>query len=77
MENRIKLREAIAQCQVNGRMINKGELADKLFPSKSHDSSSVIFYKYLRGASVKIDRVTIDRICKELDTTPNKLFGHE
>ena len=77
MENRIKLKEAILQAQLNGQVIVKGKLATKLFPSDNPRSSSVILYNYITGKSFKIDRETVIRMCLELKTDPNYLFGWE
>ena len=76
MTNRIRLKEAVLHAQLKGRVIVKGQLANKLFPSENPKTSSVTFYKYMSGKSFMINRETVSRICKELECTPNFLFGH-
>ena len=75
MRNRILIKEAVTKARKQGITISKGELANRCFPSKSSHSSIVRLNNYERGDSVKIDRIQIVALCRELDTTADQLFG--
>ena len=77
MENRIRVKEAVIKARKQGITTSKQEIANSVFPSKNSHSSIVRLNNYERGDSVKIDRIQIVALCRELETSPNFLFGWE
>jgi len=75
MENRIRVKEAIAYAKSTGQRVRKGELAKKMYPYAS-DKSAYMNLRNLSNGEVKtIDRDKVELICNELRVDPNFLFG--
>lgn len=75
-ENRIKLREAIAFAESQGRKIKKKELAERIFNTPNPTAYNIL-NNYNRGYFKRLDKEHVKRICEELDVDANFLFDTE
>ena len=71
----IRIDEALARAKRVGRKMTKKELAAKLWPDSPEASQVVNIGNLCSGRTSKIDPEWVIIISKELDVTPNFLFG--
>jgi len=71
----LRVNEAIARAQTNGKNVNKKVIAALLWPDSKESTQQVnmTFLSNGRTSSIKFEWITI--LCRELDCTPNYLFG--
>ena len=67
---RLKVNEAIAQSEANGKKVLKQEIANE-------NTQRVNMSNLCRGKTQRIKPEWINIICHECDCTPNFLFGFE
>lgn len=77
MEVRLKLNEAIARSQANGKKIFKKELASKLWEGSTGSTQQVNMTNLCNGTTKKISTEWVLIICETLDCSPNFLFGYD
>lgn len=75
MEVRLKLKEAFARSEANGKKVFKRDLAKKLWPTSAESSQQVCMTKLLNGSSKRVTPEWVQIICKELNCTADFLFG--
>jgi transcriptional regulator with XRE-family HTH domain len=75
MENRIRIKEAIAFARREGKKIKKQDLASRIFTYTTPRSAVVRLYNYETGKSTTMDPRQVRIICKELGVDANFLFG--
>lgn len=72
---RLKVNEAIARSEMNGKKVLKKDIADRLFPGVNPSTKQVNMTNLINGTTrrVKVDWVII--LCEMLDCDANFLFG--
>lgn len=78
-ENSVKLRvnEAIARAQTNGKKIFKKDVAAKLWDGRTDVAKQVNMTNLCNGTTKQIRPEWVGIICEMCDCTPNYLFGYE
>lgn len=71
----LKINEALAYATANGKKINKGELAAKLFPEASKACQYQKLQHLLSGRTLRIKPETVVIICQETGVSADYLFG--
>lgn len=74
---RIRVNEAIARCEMNGRRVLKKDIAARLFPGVSEAAQQVNMTNLCAGRTKRITAEQVAVICEMCDCTPNFLFGYE
>lgn len=74
---RLRINEAIAYNEMQGKKIVKKDLALLLFPESSEESAQVSFNCLRTGKTTRIKVEWITKLCKALDVKPNQLLGYE
>lgn len=73
----LRINEAIARMQDNGKKIFKHEVSAKLWPNSSEASRQVNMTNLCTGVTKKLPIEFVDILCDTLECTPNYLFGYE
>lgn len=73
----IKLKEAFARSEMNGKKVRRKDLAAALFPGVSETAQQVNLTNLINGRTKRIASEWVKIICDMLDCTPNYLFGFE
>lgn len=74
---KLRVNEAIARSQDNGKKVFKHEVSAKLWPNSSQSAQQVNMTNLCNGTTKKISIDFIEILCDTLDCTPNYLFGYE
>lgn len=72
---RLRINEAIARADRNGKRIKKKELATLLWPESSAVAQQVNMTKLCNGTTRRVEVKQIEILCKELGCDANYLFG--
>lgn len=73
----LKVNEAIARSEMNGKKILKKDLAAKIWPNSRPEAQAVNMTNLCTGATKKINPEWIVVICKETGCTADFLLGME
>ena len=71
----LKLKEAIARSEMNGKKIMKKEIAARLWATSNKQTRQVNMTNLLNGRTKKINFEWVIIICTMLDCTADYLFG--
>lgn len=71
----LKINEAIAQAEMNGRKVYKKDLAAKIWPNSRPEAQAVNMTNLCSGQTKKINPEWIITICKETGCTADFLLG--
>lgn len=74
---KLRVNEAIARSEMNGKKILKKELAAKIWPNSRKEAQSVNMTNLCTGLTQKINPEWIVIICKETGCTADFLLGME
>lgn len=74
---RLRVNEAIARAQTNGKKIFKKDVAARLWEGSSDSAQQVNMTNLCNGTTKKITPDWVVVLCEMLDCTPNYLFGYE
>lgn len=74
---RLRVNEAIARAQTNGKKIFKKDVAARLWEGSSDSAQQVNMTNLCNGTTKKITPDWVVILCEILDCTPNYLFGYE
>lgn len=74
---RLKINEAIAAAQLQGKVVKKKDLAKKFFPKSTDQSRSTLMTKVCSGKTTRIDPEWIVILCQECGVTANFVLGME
>lgn len=79
MEKNVRLRvnEAIARAQTNGKKILKKDVAAELWKGRNATAQQVNMTALCNGSTKQIRPEWVAIICEMCDCTPNYLFGYE
>ena len=79
MEKNVRLRvnEAIARAQTNGKKVLKKDVAAQLWKGRNAIAQQVNMTSLCNGSTKKILPEWVITICEMCDCTPNYLFGYE
>ncbi len=79
MEKNVRLRvnEAIARAQTNGKKILKKDVAAELWKGRNVTAQQVNMTALCNGSTKQIRPEWVSIICEMCDCTPNYLFGYE
>jgi hypothetical protein len=72
---RLKLNEAIAQSEVNGKKVLKQDLALKLFPDANKKTRQVNMTNLCNGRTKRVSVEQVRIICEMLNCTADYLFN--
>ena len=75
MSEKLRIKEAVQIALKTGKAKTKLEISGKIFTYCSQDSARIRLNKYENGNSLRIDRETVERICRVTGVTPNFIFG--
>ena len=73
----LKIQEALAFATANGKKINKGELAAKLFPEANKACQYQKLQHLISGRTIRIKPETVVILCQECGVSADYLFGIE
>lgn len=73
----LKVNEAIARSEMNGKKILKKDLAAKIWPNSRPEAQAVNMTNLCTGVTKKINPEWIVVICKETGCTADFLLGME
>ena len=71
----LKVNEAIAQAEMNGKKILKKELAAKIWPDSRPEAQAVNMTNLCSGVTKKVNPDWIITICRETECTSDFLLG--
>lgn len=71
----LRVNEAIARAQTNGKKTNRKMVAALLWPDSKEGTQQVNMTYLCNGKTLTIRLEWIEVLCRELDCTPNYLFG--
>mgnify|MGYP001240447581 CR=1 FL=1 len=71
----LKVNEAIARSEMNGKKILKKDLAAKIWPNSKPEAQSVNMTNLASGITKKVNPDWIVILCKELDCSSDFLLG--
>lgn len=71
----LRVNEAIARSQTNGKEVSKKTTAALLWPSSTEGTQQVNMSSLCNGRTITIRLEWITILCDHLDCTPNYLFG--
>lgn len=71
----LRIIEALAYAQVHGKKINKGELAEKLFPETNKACQYQKLQHLISGRTLRVKPETVVIICKETGVSADYIFG--
>lgn len=74
---RLKINEAIARSEMNGKRVLKKDIAARLFPGVSEAAQQVNMTNLCTGRTKRITPEQVEVICEMCDCTPNFLFDYE
>jgi len=74
---RLKLNEAFARAEMNGKKVLKKDLGAKLWEGSKESAIQVRMTDLCNGTTKRVQVEDILIICEMLDCTPNFLFGYE
>lgn len=79
MEKNVRLRvnEAIARAQTNGKKVLKKDVAVQLWKGRNATAQQVNMTSLCNGSTKQIRPEWVITICEMCDCTPNYLFGYE
>lgn len=72
---KLKVNEAIARSEMNGKKVFKKDIAARLWPNSSPESQQVNMTNLCSGVTKKIDPDGIIILCEMLGCTADYLFG--
>lgn len=73
----LRVNEAIARAQTNGKKVFKKDVAARLWADSTESSQQVNMTNLCNGTTKKISPDWVDVLCEMLDCTPNYLFGFD
>lgn len=73
----LKIKEALAFATANGKKINKGELAARLFPEASKACQYQKLQHLIAGRTQRVKPETVVILCRECGVSADYLFGIE
>lgn len=73
----LKVNEAIARAEMNGKKIKKKELAAKIWANSRPEAQAVNMTNLCTGTTKKVNPEWIKIICRETGVTADFLFGIE
>lgn len=73
----LKINEAIAQSEANGKKVLKKDIAARLFPGVSKSAQQVNMTNLCNGTTKRIVPEWVNIICEMCECTPNYLFGYD
>lgn len=71
----LKVNEAIARAEMNGKKILKKDLAAKIWANSRPEAQAVNMTNLCNGTTKRVDPEWIVIICRELGCTSDFLFG--
>lgn len=71
----LRINEAIAQSEMNGRKVYKKDLAAKIWPNSRPEAQTVNMSNLCSGVTKKINPEWIITICRETGCTADFLLG--
>ena len=74
MALRLKVKEAIARSEANGKKVLKKDIAARLWEDSSEQSQQVNMTNLVNGTTKKISPDWVIILCEMLDCTANYLF---
>ena len=74
---KLRIDEAIAKAQLNGKKVFKKDLADKIFASEKESTRQVNMTNLCTGKTKRVSPEWVKIICEECGCTANFLFGLE
>lgn len=77
MALRLKINEAIARSEANGKKVLKKDIAARLFEGASESAQQVNMTNLCKGKTKRIIPEWVVIICEMLDCTADYLFGME
>lgn len=73
----LRINEAIARSEMNGKKVLKKDLAAKIWPNSRLEAQKVNMTNLCSGVTKKINPEWIVTVCKELNCSADFLFGLE
>lgn len=74
---KLKVNEAIARSEANGKKVLKKDIAARLFPGVSESAQQVNMTNLCNGTTKRILPEWVVILCEMLDCTADYLFGRE
>lgn len=74
---KLRIEEAIAKANYNGRKVKKKDIASRIFEGASEVSQAIRMTSLINGNTRRVDPEWVLTICEMCDVTPNYLFGVE
>lgn len=74
---KLRVNEAIARSEANGKKVLKKDIAAKLFPGVSESAQQVNMTNLCNGTTKRIVPDWVVIICEMCDCEPNYLFGYK
>lgn len=71
----LRVNEAIARAQTNGKSLSKKSIAALLWPDSSEKTQQVNMSSLVNGRTLTIRPEWVLILCNELECSPNYLFG--
>lgn len=72
---RLKVKEAIARSEMNGKKVLKKDIAARLWEGSSEQAQQVNMTNLVNGTTKKISPDWVVTLCEMLDCTADYLFG--
>ena len=77
MALRLRVNEAIARSEANGKKVLKKDIAARLFEGRTESAQQVNMTNLCNGTTKQIRPEWVVIICEMCNCTPNYLFGYE